>query len=238
LQANVQMRPGKFLLVIASAGAFAGLATWLLRIWWWLPLLGAAVGVAMPFLIVSQLRSMRLYRFAKRFPDAIDLLVRAVRAGHSLAGAIELIAQELPEPLSGEFRKVFEEQKFGMPVRDALLNLAERIPLLDVKFFVTAVVLQRESGGNLAEILEKLAYMIRERFKLLRQLRVYTAHARGTMLILMALPVGWLVLISFTSPSYIHPLFADPLGQKMIAGAAALQMIGYMLLRKIARIRV
>jgi len=238
LQANVGMRPGKFLLITVSAGTVAGLAVWLLRIWWWLPLLAAAMGMAVPFLVVSQLRSRRLYRFSKRFPDAIDLLVRAVRAGHSLAGAIELIAQELPEPLSGEFRKVFEEQKFGMPVRDALLNLAERVPVLDVKFFVTAVVLQRESGGNLAEILEKLAYMIRERFKLLRQLRVYTAHARGSMLILMALPVGWLLLISITNPNYIRPLFTDSLGEKLIAGAAALQVIGYMLLRNIARIRV
>jgi len=237
LQANIEMRPGKFLLATASLGTVAGLAVWLLRIPW-LPLLAAALGLALPFLYVSQRRRARFYRFARGFPDAIDLLVRAVRAGHSLTGAIELIAQELGEPLAGEFRKVFDEQKFGLPVRDALLNLAERIPLLDVKFFVTSVLLQRESGGNLAEILEKLSYLIRERFKLLRQLRVHTAHARGTMLILMGLPVGWLLVVSITSPAYIRPLFADSLGQKMIAGAAALQLIGYLLLRRIARIQV
>lgn len=237
LQADIEMRPGKFLLATASLGTVAGLAVWLLRIAW-LPLLAAALGLALPFLYASQRRKARFYRFARGFPDAIDLLVRAVRAGHSLTGAIELIAQELPEPLAGEFRKVFDEQKFGLPVRDALLNLSERMPLLDVKFFVTSVLLQRESGGNLAEILEKLAYLIRERFKLLRQIRVHTAHARLTMFILMGLPVAWVLLVSITSPDYIRPLYMDPLGQKMIAAAVVLQLTGGLLLRKIAQIRV
>lgn len=237
-QADVQMRPGKFLLATASMAAVTGLATWLLRIWWWVPLVSAALGLALPFLYVSQRRKARFYRFGRGFPDAIDLLVRAVRAGHSLASAIELIAQELPEPLAGEFRKVFEEQKFGLPVRDALLNLAERVPLLDVQFFATAVLLQRESGGNLAEILDKLAYMIRERFKLLRQVRVFTAHARMTMLMLMGLPVGWALLVSIVHPDYLRPLYTDLLGQKMLAGTILLQLIGYFLLRKIARIQV
>jgi tight adherence protein B len=236
-QANVQMRPGKFLLFTVSLAAVAGLATGLLRISSWLPLAAAALGVALPFLYVAQRRKARFYRFATRLPDAIDVLVRAVRAGHSLAGAIEIIAQELAEPIAGEFRKVFEEQKFGMPLRDALLNLTERVPLLDVKFFVTAVLLQRESGGNLAEILEKLAYLIRERFKLLRQLRVYTAHARLTMLILMGLPIGWVVLVSIANPDYLRPLYTDLLGQKMIAAAVVMQFIGYLLIRKIAHIR-
>ena len=238
LQADVQMRPGKFLLATASLGAVAGMGAWLLRIWWGLPFLAVMAGLALPFLYVSRRRSARFYRFGEKFPDAIDLLVRAVRAGHSLTSAIELIALELSEPLAEEFRKVFEEQKFGMPVRDALLNLAERVPLLDVKFFVTALLLQRESGGNLAEILEKLAYLIRERFKLLRQLRVYTAHARVTMFILMGMPLGWLVLVMSVSPDYIRPLFTDSLGHKFIAAAVLLQVIGFLLIRRIARIQV
>ena len=238
LQADVQMRPGKFLLATASLGAVAGMGAWLLRIWWGLPFLAAMAGLALPFLYVSRRRSARFYRFGEKFPDAIDLLVRAVRAGHSLTSAIELIALELSEPLAEEFRKVFEEQKFGMPVRDALLNLAERVPLLDVKFFVTALLLQRESGGNLAEILEKLAYLIRERFKLLRQLRVYTAHARVTMFILMGMPLGWLVLVMSVSPDYIRPLFTDSLGHKFIAAAVLLQLFGFLLIRRIARIQV
>ena len=238
LQADVQMRPGKFLLMTASLAAILGSSAWLLRISSWLPLAAAALGAAIPFLYVARRRKARFFRFATRFPDAIDLLVRAVRAGHSLAGAIEMISQELPEPIAEEFRKVFEEQKFGMPMRDALLNLAERVPVLDVKFFVTSLLLQRESGGNLAEILDKLSYLIRERFKLMRQLRVYTAHARVTMLILMGLPVAWVVLVSFFNPDYLRPLFRDLLGQRMIAGAIVMQFIGYLLIRRIAQIRV
>jgi tight adherence protein B len=238
LQADIQMRPGKFLLMTASLAAVTGLVPLLLRLGWWLPLLGAAFGLAIPFLYVAQRRKSRFFKFGSKFPEAIDLLVRAVRAGHSLTSALELIAQELSEPLAGEFRKVFEEQKFGMPVRDALLNLGERVPLLDVKFFVTAVLLQRESGGNLAEILDKLSYLIRERFKLLRQLRVYTAHARMTMLILMCLPVGWMVLVSVANPEYLLPLYTYPLGHKLIAVAIGLQLTGYLLIRKIAHIRV
>jgi len=123
-------------------------------------------------------------------------------------------------------------------VRDALLNLGERVPLLDVKFFVTALLLQRESGGNLAEILEKLSYLIRERVKLMRQLRVHTAHARMTMLILMCLPLGWVVMMSVVNPQYLQPLYTDPLGHRLIAAAVGLQLIGYLLIRKIAHIRV
>ncbi len=238
LQADIQMRPGKFLLMTASLAAVTGLVPSLLRLWWWLPLLGAAFGLAIPFLYVAQRRKSRFFKFGSKFAEAIDLLVRAVRAGHSLTSALEMIAQELSEPLAGEFRKVFEEQKFGMPVRDALLNLGERVPLLDVKFFVTALLLQRETGGNLAEILEKLSYLIRERFKLMRQLRVHTAHARMTMLILMCLPLGWVVMMSVVNPQYLQPLYTDPLGHRLIAAAVSLQLMGYLLIRKIVHIRV
>jgi tight adherence protein B len=238
LQADIQMRPGKFLLMTASLAAVTGLVSMLLRLSWWMPLLGAAFGLAIPFLYVAQRRRSRFSKFASNFPEAIDLLVRAVRAGHSLTSALEMIAQELSEPIAGEFRKVFEEQKFGMPVRDALLNLGERVPLLDVKFFVTALLLQRESGGNLAEILEKLSYLIRERFKLMRQLRVHTAHARMTMLILMSMPLGWAVLMAVVNPQYLQPLYTDPLGQRLIAAAVGLQLMGYLLSRKIVHIRV
>ena len=124
-------------------------------------------------------------------------MTRAVRAGHAFTTALELIANELSEPIASEFRKLFEEQKFGLPVRDALLNLTERVPLVDVKFFVTAVMLQRETGGNLAEILDNLSYMIRERFKIMRQVRVYTAQGRSTMMLLMGMPpiiVVWMLM--------------------------------------------
>ncbi len=142
----------------------------------------------MPYAYAAHMRTKRFQKFEEKFPEAIDTLARAVRAGHAFTTALEMIANEVSEPVAGEFRQLFEEQKFGLPVRDALLNLADRVPLVDVKFFVTAVMLQRETGGNLAEILDNLSYVIRERFKILRQVRVHTAQGRLTMVLLMALP--------------------------------------------------
>jgi tight adherence protein B len=165
-------------------------------------------------------------------------LARAVRAGHAFTTALELIANELSEPIASEFRKLFEEQKFGLPVRDALMNLAERMPLVDVKFFVTAVMLQRETGGNLAEILDNLSYVIRERFKIMRQVRVYTAQGRLTMLLLMGLPPIIVVTMLMTSPAFIHPLFADPIGHVLVVAGIVLQTLGYFVIRKIIQIQV
>jgi tight adherence protein B len=151
---------------------------------------------------------------------------------------LELIANELTEPVASEFRKLFEEQKFGLPVRDALMNLAERMPLVDVKFFVTAVMLQRETGGNLAEILDNLSYVIRERFKIMRQVRVYTAQGRLTMMLLMGLPPVIVVTMLLTSPAFIHPLFADPIGHALVVAGIVLQTLGYFVIRKIIQIQV
>ena len=134
------------------------------------------VGFVLPYSYASYRRNKRFEKFEELFPEAIDTLARAVRAGHAFTTALEMITDEVAEPVAGEFRQLYEEQKFGMPVRDALMNLTERMPLVDVKFFVTAVMLQRETGGNLAEILDNLSYVIRERFKIQRQVRVYTAQ--------------------------------------------------------------
>ena len=166
----------------------------------------------LPYSYASYRRTKRFQKFEELFPEAIDTLARAVRAGHAFTTALELIANEVAEPVASEFRKLFEEQKFGLPVRDALVNLAERVPLVDVKFFVTAVMLQRETGGNLAEILDNLSYVIRERFKIMRQVRVYTAQGRLTMMLLMGLPPVIVVTMLMTSPSFIRPLFTDPIG--------------------------
>ncbi len=165
---------------------------------------GFFLGALLPYSYASYTRGKRFQKFEELFPEAIDTLARAVRAGHAFTTAIEMIANEVSEPIASEFRKLFEEQKFGMPVRDALLNLAERVPLVDVKFFVTAVMLQRETGGNLAEILDNLSYMIRERFKILRQVRVFTAQGRLTMLLLMALPPVIVVVMLHPKPE-LHP---------------------------------
>jgi tight adherence protein B len=149
-----------------------------------------------------------------------------------------MIANEVSDPIASEFRKLFEEQKFGLPVRDALMNLTERVPLVDVKFFVTAVMLQRETGGNLAEILDNLSYVIRERFKIMRQVRVYTAQGRLTMMLLMGLPPIIVVTMLMMNPSFIRPLFADPIGHVLVVAGITLQTLGYFVIRKIIQIQV
>jgi tight adherence protein B len=149
-----------------------------------------------------------------------------------------MIGAEVSEPVAGEFRKLFEEQKFGLPVRDALLNLTERVPLVDVKFFVTAVMLQRETGGNLAEILDNLSYVIRERFKIMRQVRVYTAQGRLTMVLLMGLPPLIVIIMLMMNPGFIRPLFYDPIGHTLVVAGITLQTVGYFVIRKVVRIQV
>src|SRR5438876_5045363 len=196
------------------------------------------LGAIMHYSFASFRRTRRFQKFEELFPEAIDTLARAVRAGHAFTTALELIANEVGEPVSSEFRKLFEEQKFGLPVRDALLNLTERVPLVDVKFFVTAVMLQRETGGNLAEILDNLSYMIRERFKIMRQVRVYTAQGRLTMLLLMGLPPIIVVSMSIINPAFIQLLFADPIGHTLIVTGITLQTVGNFIIRKIIRIQV
>jgi tight adherence protein B len=237
-QGNVDVRAGNFLMLCAVSAlllaAVAALAGGNLLFGW----LGALIGFFLPYAYASHMRSKRFQKFEEKFPEAIDTLARAVRAGHAFTTAVEMIANELAEPVAGEFRQLFEEQKYGLPVRDALMNLTERVPLVDVKFFVTAVMLQRETGGNLAEILDNLSYVIRERFKILRQVRVHTAQGRLTMVLLMALPPTIVVVMQFLNPGFIHPLFADPLGHALIVGGIVLQTIGYFVIRKIIRIRV
>jgi len=234
----VDVRAGNFLMLCAvSALVFAVVAfiagNNLLFGW-----AGALLGFFIPYAYASYRRTKRFQRFEEKFPEAIDTLARAVRAGHAFTTALEMIANEVAEPVASEFRQLYEEQKFGLPVRDALMNLAERIPLVDVKFFVTAVMLQRETGGNLAEILDNLSYVIRERFKILRQVRVHTAQGRLTMVLLMALPPTIVVIMQVINPGFIHPLFADPIGHALIVGGITLQTLGYFFIRRIIRIQV
>lgn len=237
-QADMTMRAGNFLLLCAVSGLLCGLVTLLFSappsfLW-----VGVLFGVLAPYAYASYRRSKRFQKFEELFPQAIDTLARAVRAGHAFTTAIEMISNEVSEPVAGEFRKLFEEQKFGLPVRDALINLTERVPLVDVKFFVTAVMLQRETGGNLAEILDNLSYVIRERFKILRQVRVYTAQGRLTMALLMGLPPIIVVGMLTLNPSFIRPLFADPIGHTLIAAGLTLQTAGYFVIRRVIRIQV
>jgi tight adherence protein B len=237
-QSGLNLRAGNFLGFSALAGALAAIAAYLLskrvEVSWF----GLILGFVIPYGYAQYRRNKRFEKFEELFPEAIDTLARAVRAGHAFTTALEMITAEVSEPVCGEFRQLYEEQKFGMPVRDALLNLTERMPLVDVKFFVTAVMLQRETGGNLAEILDNLSYVIRERFKIQRQVRVYTAQGRLTMALLMGMPPIIVVVMMVISPAFIHPLFADPIGHTLLLLGIILQTIGYFVIRKIIRIQV
>ncbi len=232
------MRAGNFLGLSAIAGVALTIITYLfsnrIDVAW----VALIIGFVLPYSYVSVKKNKRFEKFEELFPEAIDTLARAVRAGHAFTTALEMITSEVAEPIAGEFRQLYEEQKFGMPVRDALMNLTERVPLVDVKFFVTAVMLQRETGGNLAEILDNLSYVIRERFKIQRQGRVYTAQGRLTMALLMGMPPIIVTVMLVLNPSFIHPLFADPIGHTLLVAGITLQTVGYFVIRKIIRIQV
>ncbi|SPF33747.1 putative Bacterial type II secretion system protein F domain protein [Candidatus Sulfotelmatobacter kueseliae] len=237
-QGGLTTRAGNFLglctLVAIAATIVAFVLTKKMEIAW----VCLLVGFLLPYSYASFRRTQRFTKFEELFPEAIDTLARAVRAGHAFTTALEMITSEISEPIAGEFRQLYEEQKFGMPVRDALLNLTERVPLVDVKFFVTAVMLQRETGGNLAEILDNLSYVIRERFKIQRQVRVYTAQGRLTMALLMGMPPIIVVTMLVLNPGFIHPLFSDPIGHTLLVAGITLQTVGYFVIRKIIRIQV
>jgi len=237
-QGDLNVRAGNFLMLCVVSAAVLGIVLFIAGgnlIFGWA---GAILGFFVPYAYASHRKQKRFQRFEEKFPEAIDTLARAVRAGHAFTTALEMIANEVSEPVAGEFRQLFEEQKFGLPVRDALINLADRIPLVDVKFFVTAVMLQRETGGNLAEILDNLSYVIRERFKILRQVRVHTAQGRLTMVLLMAMPPTMVAIMQSINPGFIRPLFTDPLGHALIVAGITLQTMGYFFIRRIIRIQV
>jgi len=199
---------------------------------------GAMVGAALPYFMLMRRRTQRMHRFEEQFPEALDLLSRAIRAGHAFTTAVGMVADEAPDPIGPEFKKTFDQQNFGMPLKDALMNLAVRVPLMDVHFFVTAVLIQRETGGNLAEILDNLAHVVRERFKILRQVRVYTAHGRLTGYVLLALPAALAVALSFINPEHMNLLLEERMGKMMLLGAIVMQTIGYVWIRKVVKIEV
>jgi tight adherence protein B len=237
-QAGMQITVAMVLLISLASAFFVLVLGLLLFVPALLAILLAVGAGSIPFFVISVKRQRRFSKFAEIFPDAIDMLARAVRAGHAFTTGLEMMSREMPEPLAGEFRTTYEQQNFGMPIREALHNLSVRMPLPDVRFFVSALQIQRESGGNLAEILTNLAQVIRERFKILRQVRVFTAQGRMTLYILMALAPGFGLIIFFANPKYLAPLWTDPLGRRWLVYAAILQVIGLMLTRKIIRIKI
>jgi len=237
-QAGMSIRAGNFLGLSALAGVAATFVAYGLSKRMEVAWVAMLVGFVLPYSYASYRRNKRFEQFEALFPEAIDTLARAVRAGHAFTTALEMITDEVAEPVASEFRQLYEEQKFGMPVRDALLNLTVRMPLVDVKFFVTAVMLQRETGGNLAEILDNLSYVIRERFKIQRQVRVYTAQGRLTMALLMGMPPIIVTVMLILNKDFIRPLFSDPIGHTLLVAGITLQTVGYFVIRRIIRIQV
>ncbi|HEU4891340.1 MAG TPA: type II secretion system F family protein [Vicinamibacterales bacterium] len=199
---------------------------------------GGLIGGSIPFIFLRVKRTRRLRTFEESFPEALDLIARALKAGHAFATGLKMVADEMPEPIGPEFRKTFDEQNFGLPLKDALANLTVRIPILDVRFFSTAVLIQRETGGNLSEILENLAHVVRERFKILRQVRVYTAHGRLTGYVLLGLPAFLAVALAFINPEHMQLLFTERLGHMMLGATVVMQTIGYVWIKQVVKIEV
>lgn len=228
---------GVLLTALALALAMALLASALVRTPWALPI-AAAIGFSVPFIVLKVKRGRRMRAFEEQFPEALDLISRALKAGHAFATGLKMVADEMQDPVGTEFRKTFDEQNFGLPMKDALDNLTFRVPLLDVRFFATAVLIQRETGGNLSEILENLSHVVRERFKILRQVRVYTAHGRFTGYVLLALPAVLCIALSFINPDHMNMLFREHMGQMMLMGALVMQILGFLWIKQVIKIEV
>jgi tight adherence protein B len=191
-----------------------------------------------PFVYVWHQRRGRLRKFEALFPETLEFISRSMRAGHAFSVSLEMIHREFAEPVSGEFRRTFEEANLGLPIEVALQGLAQRVPSLDVHFFVSAVLLQKRTGGNLAEILDKLAYVIRERFKLRGRIRAVSAHGRMTATALSCIPIAVAILMFYTNPDYVKFFFDDHVGNIMMGVAIALQLVGYLIMKKIVNIEV
>jgi tight adherence protein B len=237
-QAGSTMSVSSLFVRAFGLGGILGMTAWLASHRFSVALVLALVGAGLPFFAIRRKRRRRLLHFEEQFPEALDLISRAVRAGHAFANGLKMVADELGDPVGPEFRKIFDEQNFGLPLKEALQNLTERVPLLDVRFFATAVLIQRETGGNLAEILDNLASVVRERFKILRQVRVYTAHGRLTGYVLLGLPVVLAFALLFINPGHINLLFTEPIGRGMLVATVVLQFVGYVWIQRVVKIEV
>lgn len=237
-QADVGIPPGRLLAITAVLAVLGLVIALTLRFHPALiPILPPSLG-SIPILWVLWRRRCRLKAFAAQLPEALDMLARALRSGQSLASGFNLVAKEIPAPAGREFGRVFEEQNLGIPLEESLRDLAERIPNLDLKFFATAVILQRQTGGDLAEILDRISSLIRERFTIWGQVQALTGEGRLSGIILMALPVVLFLAIYRLNPDYVMTLFTDPMGQKMLAVAIVMQILGAIVIRKIVTIKV
>ena len=237
-QAGMGMRVGMFLMVVAAvamAGYFLGYMFFnkLLH-----ALFFMSLGAIVPFLYVQHKKSVRLKAFSEEFPDALDLLVSALRAGISFSSSLQIVADESPEPIRSEFAIVVEEQALGLEMREALTNLANRVDSVDLKFFVTAVVLQRDTGGNLTEVLDNTSRLIRDRFRILGDIMTFTAQGRLTGVILTCLPLGIALFMLMIAPDYFHKMWDNPTGRAVLGFGVLMQILGSLMIRKIVAIKV
>jgi tight adherence protein B len=225
-------------LVLAAVGAAIGAWTNFLVYRWFSGLVAGCIVATLPALSVHFKRKKRLAEIETQFPEALDFLSRSMRAGHAFSISLEMLGQETPDPLGRELRNLFIEQNLGAAIETALRNLQTRVPLVDMRFFVSSVMLQRQTGGNLAEILTRLGYLIRERFQLKGQVKAASAHGRMTAGVLSVLPIVTMLALLFVAPGYLQGMAADPDGRKLIYGAIGAQLLGYYVIHKIIDIKV
>jgi tight adherence protein B len=237
-QANVKWTPGGLIILALTVYVFATYLIWLRTGVFLLSLILGLLPAAVPFVYVFYKRSKRFYKFEEGLPSALELMVNGLRSGHSLVASLGLVGREAPDPIGPEFRICFDEQNYGLELRTAMENLSNRVPIQDLRIMTAAILIQKETGGNLAEVLDKCAYVIRERFRLKKEIRVKTAQGRLTGWILSFLPVVLGVLLFMVHPESIRLLWQRPMGLKMLYGASVMTLIGGLIIRKIIRIRI
>jgi tight adherence protein B len=237
-QADLHITPSRLVMFSVMAGILALVAVSMITISLPLIVLAGLFAASLPFIHVWWKRKKRFDAFLENLPDALELMARALSAGHAFSESLQMISQEMPEPIAGEFHKTYEEQNLGLSLKLALENLMERIPLLDLRMCVTAVLIQRETGGNLAEILEKVAYTIRERFRIMGDLKTLTTSSRLSAWLLCGLPIFVAIAVTFMNPDYMAVLWKDQRGHYLIAAALFMQVTGMLIVRKILNIKI
>src|SRR6185295_9617050 len=236
-QADLHITPSRLLMFSGLAGILAALAVSMISVSLLLIVVGGIGVAAVPFVHVWWTRSKRFDHFLENLPDALELMSRALSAGHGFAEALHMVSTEMPEPIATEFRKTYEEQNLGLSLKLALENLSERVPLLDLRLCVTAILIQRETGGNLAEILEKVSVTIRERFRILEDLNTLTTSSRMSAWILCGLPMFVALAVTIMNPDYMSVLWTDPRGHNLLYAAGGMQLTGMLIIRKILKIK-
>jgi len=237
-QANAPYTIGFYLLLTALLGALGTTLALIYRQGFALGLVYSLIGAALPYLFLTVRKGQRMEKFQRQFPETLELLARAMRAGHSFASAIRMVGEEFGDPVGPEFARVVEEINFGVPAQEALSNITRRVESQDLKFFVVAVIVQRETGGNLAEIVEKIGTLIRQRFVLQGKIKALSAEGKLSAVVLVLLPVFLALYFFITQREYLMTLFTDPIGRYMVAGAAVMMAFGILVMHRMVQIKV